>query len=257
MLNESINQTFKFLKSKNIELKPFHLTIKSNLEEHSNKKYGFGSSSALITGVIKSILLFHEYNFDKYLIYKIAVLTKYKNNDISSGGDIAAAIFGGFLYYKRYDVKWLEKNISKNNILEIKWKGLKIREIKTNLCFNAIWTKTSYTFKNLSSKLTNNDYKIANKIVKSTYRNLLNNNYLKLKEDINNYQLFLERILETDNLYTNELKLAISIAKSYNLSAKISGAGGGDSVILIYPKGFNFSNLKEDLKDNNLQLIEI
>jgi len=256
LIKKAIEITFKYLKYKGIEPERFNLNIVSDLETEEGKKFGFGSSSALITGVIKSILKFHELKVDKKVIFKLAVLTQIALNDLSSGGDLASALYGGVIYYRRYNIKWLLKKYKDISIVEKKWPHLKVVEIKTNMKFSSVWTKTSYKTKKLTYKISKKEYKLAQKLVKNAYHNLLSNNYAELKKTLNKYQLWLEQILKQDDLYTKELKEAIRIVKKYSLSGKISGAGGGDSIIFMYPIGFNFNNLVEDLKESNLVLFK-
>lgn len=257
IIKSAIKITFDYLKYKEIEPTPFNLNIVSDLESKTGEKYGFGSSSALITGVIKSILLFHELEADNLLIFKLAVLTQNKLNDFSSGGDLASALYGGVIYYERYNKKWLLKNVDNIEIVEKKWPKLKITELNTNLKFGAIWTKTSYKTKKLTYKITKKELKQAKKLVNTAYHNIITNNYLSLKKTINKYQLWLENVLKEDKLYTEELQSAIRVASKFQLASKISGAGGGDSIIFLYPEGFNFNNLIEELNNKDLQLFLI
>lgn len=257
ILKEAIKNALLYVKSMNINLVPFSLEIKTELEDKNGNKFGFGSSSAIIIGVIKSILKFYKIEFDEFLLFKLGVLTQYDANKITSGGDLASACFGKMVFYKRYNKKWLEKNRNNPSLLNKKWKDLKIFEIKTDLKFKAIWTGKSYKTKNLEYKITKKEYKRAKKIVKNTYQNLITNNYLELKENLKNYQRWLENILKVDLLNTVELKKIIEITNKYSLGAKISGAGGGDSVILLYPEGFNFYHMEKELLDNNLYLMDI
>lgn len=257
LIKAALKSAFDFLVYKKREIKEFKLIINTELESKDGKKYGFGSSSAILTGVIKSILLFHNINADDYLIFKLAVIAQYSLNDLSSGGDLASALNEGIIYYRRYNEKWFNKKYNDISIVEKKWPNLIIKPLETNFKFGAVWTKKSYKTKKLSYNISNKEYKLANKIVKSAYKNIITENYIKFKEDIYNYQKWLELILENDNLYTKELKQANKILKKYHLASKISGAGGGDSVVFIYPKGFNFINLNKDLKEVNLKLVEI
>lgn len=257
IIKAAINTTFNYLVYKKIEPKTFNLTIVSDLESKNGEKYGFGSSSALISGVIKSILLYHDFEIDNLLVFKLSVLTQHNLNEFSSGGDLASAIYGGIIYYRRYNKEWVYENSKNIEIVEKKWPGLKIIELKSDLKFAAVWTKTSYKTKNLTYEITKKELKQAKRIVSSAYRNIINNNYLNLKKDIQKYQLWMENVLKQDELYTKELKLAVKITNKYHLASKISGAGGGDSIIFLYPSGFNFANLEKELEEHNLKLFHI
>lgn len=257
LIKKALEKSFEYLTYKNIEINEFKLIIKTELENGSGEKYGFGSSSAILTGVIKSILLFHGIETNKYLIYKLAVLAQHELNDLSSGGDLASSLFEGVIYYRRYNKKWFDKLNKDISVVDKKWPHLKIKPLKSDFNFGAIWTKTSYKTKKLSYKLTKKDLKRARRIIKKTFINLMKKNYISLKESINDYQKWMEYILFSDRLYTNELRLANSICKKHSLASKISGAGGGDSVIFLYPEGFNLDNLDKELANSNLKLFKI
>lgn len=257
LIKAALNVSFDFLSYKKITIKEFKLIIKTELESKDGVKYGFGSSSAILTGVIKSILLFHDVLNENNLVFKLATLAQDKLNDLSSGGDLASALNEGLIYYQRYNKKWFDKNKNNINIVLKKWPHLKINKIDNNFNFGAVWTKKSYKTKKLTDKITKKEYRLATKLVKNAYKNISTNNYINFKNDILKYQKWLEKILEKDKLYTKELKTANDVLKRYFLSSKISGAGGGDSIIFLYPENYNFENLKKDLIKNNLELIDI
>lgn len=257
LIKKSLEVVFDYLTYKNIEIQQFKLIIDTELETKDGKKYGFGSSSAIITGVIKSILKLHGIINNKLLVFKLAVITQDRLNDLSSGGDLASALNKGVIYYQRYNLKWFNKHKENINIVDKKWPHLKVKKLNNEFKFGAIWTKTSYKTKKLTYNISKTEYKKARQIVKNTYKSIETKNYMALKENIKKYQKWLEQILKKDSLYTKELKKANEILKTFNLASKISGAGGGDSVIFLYPKGFNFKHLSNKCRENDLLLINI
>lgn len=64
LVRNAMSTAFLYLKEKEIMLHPFQLHIKSDLNDPmTGKKYGLGSSAAIVVAVIASILSFHgEYN---------------------------------------------------------------------------------------------------------------------------------------------------------------------------------------------------
>ena len=105
-----------FLRSKNITPKVFRINLNSELMDHENKKYGLGSSSAVIVAVIRAILSFHSVFIDNLVLFKLSVLAQIEINDMSSGGDLAVSIYGGYVRYRRYDNVWVLNNKGKPNI---------------------------------------------------------------------------------------------------------------------------------------------
>ncbi|WP_162140083.1 mevalonate kinase family protein [Haploplasma axanthum] len=254
LIMEALKSSFNYLETKKIIIEPFGINIKTELEDEKRQKYGFGSSAALISGIIKVILTKYLKSVDNELVFKLSVLTQISTNTLSSGGDLAAAIYGNMVYYERYNLKWLLKKYNKKDIADIDWADLKIFQFNTNQKFAAIWTKKSYQTKQLTRIIRKKEYRTARKIVNNVYVNLVNNKYLELKENLKDYQKWLENILANDDLVTSEIKKALEITNKFHLSAKISGAGGGDSVIVLYPNGYDFKALREELIKNDLEL---
>lgn len=255
LIKSSIKTVFEYLEFKKINIKQFGLKINSELETKDKIKYGFGSSSALISGIIKSILNLHLENITDELVFKLSVLAQIDAEEVTSGGDLAASIYGGFIYYRHYNLRWILMNIEKKAYLYSKsWPDLKIIKIKTDLKFGAIWTKKAYKTKGLKKEIEKDDLKHARKIVKNVFLSLSSNNYVKTKENIYEYQKWFNHVLEEENIIIPEIKKTFEITNNYGLATKISGAGGGDSLVFLYPEGFNFTDLKEDLEKNNLEL---
>lgn len=257
LVKYAISEAFNYLKSIDVEIKPFTISIDSNLANENGIKYGLGSSGAIITGTIKSILTFHKVLIEPELIFKIATIAKLKSGEYSSGGDIASSLIEGLIYYRRYNKKWLEKHIDDKNIYHRKWKDLKIEKLPLNFTFKAIWTKESYKTLPLNYKITKKEYKQANKLVKKAKDSIINKDYPSLKNIIKSYQDWLDLVLKQDQLVTDKLALAIKIAKDHHLTSKISGAGGGDNVIVLVPDGYDLTEFLKTLVRNDLELLEI
>ena len=110
-IQNSISVVSQYLKEKYIELKAFNLRIDSQLNNvESGKKYGLGSSAAIVVAVISSILTiqglaYERYNLDE--IFKLSVIAHLKTQGSGSGADIAAAVYGGWLQYSSYSAQWV------------------------------------------------------------------------------------------------------------------------------------------------------
>lgn len=255
IIKKAFEVIFMYLELQNIDITPFKIIIRSELESNSGEKYGFGSSSAIISGVIKAVATYFEVELSNELLFKLSVYAQKLANELTSGGDLAASIYGTTVLYQRYDTKWFNKQDSLEKIISKKWRRLKIVPFETKLNFAAIWTKKSYKTKDIDLDISKKMYRKAKTIVNKMFVNLLDNKYLLIKENIKDYQLWLENILSDNNLITKEISKTLRILNKFNLSGKVSGAGGGDSVIFLYPEGYNFTNLKEELEIYNLELI--
>lgn len=257
IVKKSFEVIFEYLNSKKIMITPFKIVINTELENKNGKKYGFGSSSAIITGIIKIVAEFFKQDLSNDILFKLGVIAQSRADVLTSGGDLAAAIYGTTILYQRYDLNWVKKQKSFSKLIDKKWPKLKIIPFKTNMNFAAIWTKTSYKTEGLTTVIPKAKYRVAKKIVNKMFVSLIDNDYLSLKEQIKEYQSWLESILVEENLITPEISKTLNILNKYLLAGKVSGAGGGDSVIFLYPEGYNFMNLETELHENNLELIMI
>lgn len=255
IVKQAFEVVFKFLELKKVSITPFSILINSELETTKGEKYGFGSSSAIISGLIKVVAKFFGLELSNDTLFKLSVIAQKEANELTSGGDLAAAIYGTTLLYQRYNLKWFLKQKNFSKLLKKKWPKLKIQTFKTNLKFGAIWTKFSYKTKNVELNITKKQFKEAKRIVSSMYVNIIQNNYLEVKSNFKEYQKWLDSVLFDEQLITNEIKLALKILNKFYLKGKVSGAGGGDSVIFLYPNNYDFTELQKELELNNLELI--
>lgn len=257
IVKATIDVAFNYLRINNIDIKPFKIEIISNLESNDGKKYGFGSSSAIITGLIKVITKYFRLNLTNEEIFKLGVIAQIKANKLTSGGDLAASLYGTMLFYQRYDVNWLLSYDDLFQTISLKWPDLIIEEIKTNIRFDAIWTKTSYHTPKINLNLHYNEITNAKDIVLRLKHGLIENNYLSVYNELINYQGWFNKIFFNTAIITKEIKQTLSILEKYSLSGKISGAGGGDSIIFLYEDNYDFIKFNKELENNKLELINL
>ncbi|WZU01556.1 hypothetical protein MGH68_19465 [Erysipelothrix sp. D19-032] len=84
----------------------------------------------MIVAVIASVLDFYQISISKIELFKMAVLAQLEMHELSSGGDLAAAVFGGLIIYERYDVQWSKTHQSSSEILHLEWPLLKIEPLQ-------------------------------------------------------------------------------------------------------------------------------
>lgn len=238
-------QVFKYLKYLEVDLKPFSINVVNDLF-YKGQKLGLGSSSAITLGIIKAVLLFHNIKLDNLLWFKLSVLSQVEGNYLSSGGDLASSIYGGYTYYERYDLIWLLQN--KGNykyILENDWPSLVIQEINasSNFKIKGIWSQKPHLNSNAHFNMT------LDKSV--NYKNFITNsnlcvNNLKTSLETDDYKLLFESIIKNDYClkkyhtylkqkeYYYPFKWFYKMRDQFDLAGKISGAGFGDFAVIVY-----------------------
>lgn len=266
-MKEAITITYELLKEKGVIMAPFHLQIASELyDPMTGKKYGLGSSAAIVVGVICAILAFHEEGTerDPLKLYKLACIAHFKSQGNGSGADIAAAVFGGWLSYYRYDSSWLihelkYQNESMVNLINMPWPNLRIEKINLpgEVRLVAGWTKHSAKtapmvdqieiFQKQQGKLYEIFLNRSKAAVNEFIRSCELSDGTGILNAIHNNRTALQYLSETTGIQieTKEIRKLCSIADRYG-RGKSSGAGGGDCGIAFLLGDDGLEALKQE-----------
>jgi len=242
----------------------------------NGKKYkiGLGSSAAIAVGVVASIFHLHQQDIDcpqiKKIMFNIACIAHYLVQEkLGSGFDIAASVWGGVNYYKRFDAEWLTNEIQNSgiiNILDKEWPGLDCEQLtfpsQLSLLVGFVGysantkklIRSVYDFRSKSpQKYMEKMQEIAEVVdkLKHSIHHAQNSEILALLTK-NRYLLQEMSLFSYRKLETKELALLADIAESHNAAGKFSGAGGGDCGIAIVPDNQNHGLILDDWKNNNI-----
>lgn len=239
----------RYLMEKGLKAYPFSLHISSDLNDPiTGKKYGLGSSAAIVVAIVSSILSFHgEYKdeLDLEKIFKLSAIAHLKTQGNGSGTDIAASVYGGWLQYSTYSSKWLLNEIGKNesivNLIKMPWPNFSIGRLTPprELRLAVGWTRESVGTAPMVEKIEY--YKDKNR---DCYKEFLKDSYTSVSELIGAFEMSNVKIA-MDALYKNHMALLklgeeagvmIETSKIKRLCTiadrfgrgKSSGAGGGD-----------------------------
>lgn len=253
-----VQQFIQFLTEYTNSDKTFALTIYNELH-NDDKKYGLGSSGAVLVAISRAILSFENITYNDLTIFKLVALFNIKHNLSGSMGDVAASINDGITFYQKFNAEFVNEMIrqdkSVKEIINTNWDGLLIEKIhpKTDLSILARWTGEAVDTKEhvkLWKKHKDNykeEFKVfvetSNRLVKTLKDNLVEtdasnalNTINKLRENL----LFLENFSKIP-METNAMKNYI---ESHS-AGKQSGSGSGDIVL-----GFEKNNDKYQLQLN-------
>lgn len=114
------------------------------------KKIGFGSSAAATVAIISSLMKLHNISLKNELVFKLSAISHYfAQNKIGSGFDVAASTYGGIVLYRRFDGKWLKRQVEEGKsikeIAEVHWPNMYIKNLEIPDDFDLVvgWTKGS------------------------------------------------------------------------------------------------------------------
>jgi len=202
--------------------------IKSGLEiktkSEFSAKVGLGSSSAVTVSTIKGSAELFEIEMTNKELFDLSYKTVLDIQEVGSGFDVAAAIYGGTLYF-----------VTGGEVIE----PLEIGGIPLIVGYTGIKADTSTLVKMVGQKLKEEPEKIneifdkSGEIVNLAKTEMENSNWKQVGELMNQNQALLRDLDVSSKELENLIKATLD---SGAYGAKLSGAGGGDCMIAIVDK---------------------
>jgi mevalonate kinase len=222
--------------------------IKSGLEIETKSefsmKFGLGSSSAVTVATIKGLSKLFGIKMRNKELFDLAYKTVLDIQKVGSGFDLAAAIYGGTLYF-----------VTGGKVI----KKIKIRNIPVIVGYTGIKADTATLVKMINRKLKKNPQKInkifdeIGRIVNLAKVEIKDSNWKRVGELMNLNQDLLRELDVSSQELENLIKAALD---SGAYGAKLSGAGGGDCMIAIGDEK-NFSKIKMAMEKAGGKIIEM
>jgi mevalonate kinase len=210
---------------KNITEKyPLKSGVKVTTSSDFSSQFGFGSSSASTVCTIKALSELFDLQLSQKEIFDVAFKTILDIQGIGSGFDVAAAIYGGTIYFVTSG-KIIESLPIKNIPLIIGYSG-----IKADTATLVKWLKEK---KDTYPEIMDGIYSNIEVLVASAKTAMIANKWETVGELMNFNQGYL------DSLGVNTKKLSNMIYSAKDAGAygaKLSGAGGGDCMITLAPE---------------------
>lgn len=128
-----------------IVFRPYDLAVSTDLGDPDGRKYGLGSSAAVTVAAVAALGRFHDLDLSPMDRYRLAMLATIAVNPRASGGDVAAATWGGWLAYTSPDRTFAAALAATDGIdaaLRAPWPGLSVRPLRTptRLALHVGWT---------------------------------------------------------------------------------------------------------------------
>lgn len=259
----AMETVMRYLEEQLQRISPFHLTITSELDDAAGRKYGLGSSAAVVVAVVSSILHFaYASRPTDELIFKLAALAHLKAQGSGSGADVAASTFGGWLLYSSFQPKWLLGRIQEasmiSHIVNEQWPYLSISKLhppsELQLCVG--WTgkpvKTGPLITSIQ-KLKQQNLAVYNDFLQETavavekiVESFKHGEYLQAICGIEQNRRALAKLglAAQVAIETKDLARLAELAATFKGAGKPSGAGGGDCGIAFVSGEENVKKLK-------------
>jgi mevalonate kinase len=205
--------------------------------------FGFGSSSAVTIASLKALSKLYKVKLSNKKLFDLAYKTVLDIQKVGSGFDLAAALWGGTLFFKK-GAKIVKPLNLKNLPLIVCYSGIKADTPTLVRQVYELKRKKPEKIKNIFNKIED----IALKAEKS----LKQEDWQKTGRLMNQNQ----KLLENLGVSTRKLEKLIKAAKNSGaLGAKLSGAGGGDNIIVLATK--NKEKIKKALKNSGGRIMDV
>ncbi len=206
------------------------LDIKTKSE--FSDKVGLGSSSAVVVSTIKGLSELFKIKMNEKDIFDLSYQTVLDVQGLGSGFDVAAAVYGGILFFK-----------TAGKVI----KTVNIQNIPLVIGYTGIKADTPTLVKMVSEKRTKEPNKINNifneieKIVNLAKAEIENKDWEEVGRLMNLNQNLLRNLDVSSKKLEDLIKAALG-AGAYG--SKLSGAGGGDCMIAIADEN-NLDKIKQ------------
>lgn len=186
-----------------------------------SSKFGFGSSSASTVCVVKALSELFDLKLDNKTIFDLAYKTVLNIQGKGSGFDVAAAVWGGTLYF-----------VTGGKVIE----PLNINSLPLIVGYSGVKADTVTLINKVKEKFANNQsrldeiYNEVEDIVEKAKPLVISPNWEKVGKLMNDNQKLLVELGVSIEKLDDMIRLAI---ENGAYGAKLSGAGGGDCMISL------------------------
>lgn len=251
---KALHTAYSYLEENNVPAKISTLFITSEFDKLDHK-FGLGTSGAIVVGIIKTILAFHKINISPLLLYKLGIYALKDEFNYASYGDIACSAFDKSILYKK-DMS-INVKLGVNDFIQTEWSELIIEPINKTFDVVVVHTNESASSSSLVKTLNQN----LNEFNQQLIYKVIDKHVLKFLEFHNDGEtdkaLNQIRHLESlssvlnqsmhDKMYSSNIKRIFDFARNKGVMYKVSGAGGGDNVILFVRNKKQFNDIVNNL----------
>lgn len=198
--------------------------LKISTKSEFSSQFGFGSSSASTVCIVKALSELFDLKLSTQDIFDYSYKTILDIQGKGSGFDIAAAVFGGTLYFLTGGKVMESLSISEIPLV-VGYSGIKADTV-------TLIDKVKKSFSEKQKEL-DNVYDNIEDLVNKAKGEILKRNWYKLGKLMNENQKYLAELGVSIEKLDNMINAANSVGA---YGSKLSGAGGGDCIIAICSK---------------------
>jgi phosphomevalonate kinase len=228
---------------------PMHVSISSRLHRNGTK-LGMGSSGAVTVAVVAAVAAYCGMELSPDARFRLAMLATARRDPRSSGGDLAASVWGGWIAYHSPDRAAVLEMVERRGIEETiraPWPGFGLRRLPppSGLSLEVGWTGQPASTASLAGRLGTREWQgsrsqrsflaRSDECVGASIRALERGSDDELLRQVRGARQVLADLDDEVRLgiFTTELTALCDAAEAVGGAAKPSGAGGGDCGIAL------------------------
>lgn len=246
----------------------FSLHIISELEHADGRKFGLGSSAAVTVAVIEALVTNLGMSLTQTDRFRLALLATIAVTPRASGGDLAAASFGGWIHYTSPDRALLATTRAQHGVTAAlhsdAWHSCTIEHLAEPeaLTLLAAWTGSpastaalvSQSTTGMSAELPHTFLAHSRRCVQELSKTLAAQPTAALRA-LREARCLLRELGETRGIpiETPQLAALCDAAERHGAAAKPSGAGGGDCGIALAPRTSTIEDILREWKSQGIE----
>ncbi|MGO3152933.1 MAG: phosphomevalonate kinase [Galactobacter sp.] len=253
----------------------FDLHITSELDDPSGRKFGLGSSAAVVVATIQALDAFYGLGLSIEERFKLSLLTAIQVAPKSSGGDIAASTYGGWIRYTAPDRFALRAYLSEHLVSETlqapAWDDFSVRALPApaEAALLVGWTGSPASTEALVDGMTHRspsshpdfqEFLAASRDSVESFAKALETGDTETQlQTLRRVRRLLQRLGKASGtlIETDTLRLLCESAESVGAAAKPSGAGGGDCGIVLAPNHVDAATITDVWTRNEIRPLDL
>lgn len=248
----------------------YDIGISSELDDHSGRKFGLGSSAAVTVATVRALDRWYDLGLPIEQLLRLALIATVSVNPMGSGGDVAASLYGGWIRYTALDRDWLRAALTDlggsgpdgggeharagrplDALLRAEWPGLSVRRLPDPASMRLVvgWTgvpaSTTQLVESMQSRKGADEshypafLDASRACVDALADAIEHDDAPRAKEQLRCARRVLTGLARAAgvDVETPALRALCESAELIGAAAKSSGAGGGDCGIVLVDTG--------------------
>ncbi|MFC0672825.1 phosphomevalonate kinase [Brachybacterium hainanense] len=268
----------------------YDLHISTELDDTSGRKFGLGSSAAVVVATIAAIDEFYGLGLTRTERFQLALLATVQVSPRASGGDLAASTFGGWIRYTAPDRAALRAHLRAHGVEATlargPWEQFSIAHLREPKALSLLvgWTGSPASTERLVDGVTRSDgvqharedqdapadepadypafLAASRDCLDALVAALASEQPEQVLVLVRRARRLLQRLGAISGILieTQKLRALCDIAESAGAAGKPSGAGGGDCGIVLVPReggGLVEAGIESAWREQGIRLLDL